>query len=69
MAAKLTNYGINSAAIHITISLYKEVDSISQQNGSLEEKHLHILNVTRALTFEANFPTKYSESVILEATI
>jgi len=39
-----------------------------QQNGRLERKQRHVLNVARALLFEANLPKKFWGESVLAAT-
>ena len=38
-----------------------------QQNGRLEQKYCHVLNVARVLMFKANFPIKFLEECVLPA--
>ena len=39
-----------------------------QQNGRVECKHRHVLNIARALLFEANLPRKFWGESVLVAT-
>lgn len=39
-----------------------------QQNGRVEQKHRHILNVSRSLLFQANLPVKFWGESVLDAT-
>jgi len=36
-----------------------------QQNGRVQRKHRHVLNVVRALRFEANLPIEFWEECVL----
>ncbi|XP_010463092.1 PREDICTED: uncharacterized protein LOC104743742 [Camelina sativa] len=38
-----------------------------QQNGRVERKHLHLLNVARSLLFQAQLPTKFWVEAVLNA--
>lgn len=41
-----------------------------QQNGVVERKHMHLLEVSRAIMFQAKTPTKFwGEAVMLAAAI
>lgn len=40
----------------------------TQQNGIVERKHQNILNITRAINFQANLPHKFWRDSILAAT-
>ncbi|XP_075101893.1 uncharacterized protein LOC142177317 [Nicotiana tabacum] len=53
----LDSYGI----IHQSSCAY-----IPQQNGVVKRKHRHILDVTRALKFQAGIPTRFSGRMLLD---
>ena len=58
----LKSYFQRSGILHETSCV-----GTSQQNGRAERKHRHILNVARALLFQADLPTKFWGESILTA--
>ena len=61
----LSRYFSENGIIHQTSCVARP-----QQNGRVERKHRHILNVSRSLLFQANLPTKFwGESVLAAAHV
>lgn len=58
----LTNYFQDSGIIHETSCVHTP-----QQNGRAERKHRHILNIARALRFQAHLPIEYWGECVLAA--
>ena len=59
----LSNYFREQGILHQTSCV-----ATPQQNGRVERKHRHILNVSRALLFQANIPVKFWGEAILTAS-
>ena len=58
----MKDYFSSKGIIHHTTCI-----EIPKQNGIAERKHQHILNVTRALLFQANLPPLFWNFAILHA--
>ncbi|KAL2901985.1 Retrovirus-related Pol polyprotein from transposon TNT 1-94 [Bienertia sinuspersici] len=57
------DFFLNKGVIH-----QRSVPKVPQQNGRIERKHRHLLEVARALRFHANLPKKFWGECILTAT-
>ncbi|KAL0299191.1 UNVERIFIED_CONTAM: Retrovirus-related Pol polyprotein from transposon RE1 [Sesamum radiatum] len=65
---EFTNTSCHSLFNSLGILHQKSCPHTPQQNGVVERKHRHILEVARALKFQANLPSKYWGETILAAT-
>lgn len=65
----------NGTEFMVLLSYFKKLGIVHQtscvntpqQNGRVERKHMHILNVARAILFQANLPVKFWGEAILTA--
>ena len=58
-----TSFFLSKGVLH-----QKSLAGVPQQNGRVERKHKHLLEVARALKFHAHMPTKFWGDCILTAT-
>lgn len=59
----MSEFYAKKGAIHLYACLYT-----LQQNGVVERKYQHIMNVVRSLKFQANLPIKFWVDCVLHAT-